>query len=488
MSLTAEQITKAKANLQEQDAKRVSLSYSPDIGRVDAIRKFRVNHDKHRTVLEYLDTYGYHSGTEGASVIPNPRVGDDILPGNYAVMVNEDGTQHGDVTSVYQRLRLVHSAETAEDLAGLEYVTTQDEQSVRPFGFWSGTQWDRALIWYDMNPASKTAVEELTAANLAAVLAPGWTCVDRKWQDNGDNTGAFIIMFRKASWLKTWTDRLLTAVTGSGADEGQRHEAHGLPKEGYGGNDIHTVFAAVTADDGYVIKSKALSQNPNNGERIILRSQQAVNQYVEEDGNVTAPSASDALIIYIQDGNGKYTPVIKRRWYRWDEAAKDYLTGRTPDGDGGYVYGPARSNVTFEGSTYTHLSVSIADHHDGAYSVTQHLYRSETVVANDIAYYEYEPQTKTVENISPGIDDTEYIRWHIYRVFINFDVTWGDAHRAAREENVESYNGTPTPNAYRVRNSLRVGSYGNYFFKSTVTWYVGVTDFSDVVPVTLPSS
>jgi hypothetical protein len=116
---------------------------------------------------------------------------------------------------VVETLRLLHavgatSALAKTSLSALTPLATREEAIVRPFGFTSGTKWDYALIWYDMNPTARTGCEVITAADLVATataLRSSWTGItyaDRKFQEQEDGTAVFIVLFQKVSWLNRW--------------------------------------------------------------------------------------------------------------------------------------------------------------------------------------------------------------------------------------------------------------------------------------------
>ncbi|MEY4931820.1 MAG: hypothetical protein RLZZ403_140, partial [Pseudomonadota bacterium] len=177
MSLTPTQKEQCRVQLREVDAKWVNAAYNDSIGRLTITRKWKAGHDRTDSVLEYLNTYGFTTGTgEGTlDTIVDPKMGDETFSGTFRQVRCFDGGTANDAGWVYQELRRVQAPATEIALAALASLVTQEEAVVRPFGFTSGKKWDQAFVFYDLNPNSKAAVEAFTAANLVARLpGSGW--------------------------------------------------------------------------------------------------------------------------------------------------------------------------------------------------------------------------------------------------------------------------------------------------------------------------
>lgn len=469
MALTAAEIAKARLQVQEADAKRVGITFSPAIGRIEAVRRWKVNAELHADVLEYLDTYGYDQGTDTPTAgqsVPSARVGDEVLPGTCRVVLNSDGTQSGDPGYVYQTIRVVHQPTTADDLAALSALVTQEEAIVRPFGFTSGTVWDRAYIFYDIDPAKKATLEALTGAALASALAgSGWTYADRKFQEADDNTAIFIVLVRKVQWLNRWVADLDNGIPGArivaetnpndATEKTKTKEATGISEANLAAD--YATAKTDTAGDGWVVESASRSEG-QDGERTIRTGEGGVNELGEGD-----PTASDSLTINLTPEIGIKNATATRRWKRVSKAYKDALVA---------AGGLARSSFTCpetEDTTYTHVEVSITDHGNDVYTVTQSGYnfayllidvhqdvRGRAVYQKDSAY-DGDP------------DPLLYVRWPIYRSYHIFRTSW-----------INCWNGCDAKKqggTYPIVGDIQIGSFGSYCYHGRVTTFRGWTNW-----------
>jgi hypothetical protein len=463
MSLTATELTQCRAQLGESDAKWVSQAWDDALGRLTITRRWKVGHDRIRAAAEYLETFGYTTGTgEGAlTTITNPKSGDETFAGTFRAVRVWDGANDGQVDWIYQTLRRVQGPATAAALAALTKIRTQEEEIVRPFGFTSGTRWDAAFIWYDINPSQKTALEALGGAALAsAVAGPGWTYADRKWQDGEDNVGAFVLLVKKVEWTNRWATakRVVSEQNPNDTEEATRtQEATGISEA-----NLATDYAAARADtagDGKVTEAVAMSEGAD-GERVVRNVEGTVNELGEND-----PKASDALTIELTPEIGKHSATATRRWKRVSKAYKDALIANS---------GIARTAFTVPetGNTYSHTGVSITDHGNQVYTVTQN--------GQIIDYSQWDTHVDTrgravyrkEDSGSEGAEPDLYVKWPIYRQDHVFRATWSECFLACKNKRGGVNAGHPY-GTYPIIGNIQVGGFNEWLYHGTVTTFRG---------------
>ena len=466
MSLTTTQKEQCRLQLAEKEAKWVNATLNDAIGRQSITRKWKVGHDRIDSALEYLNTYGFTTGTgEGTlNTIVDPKMGDETFTGTFRQVRCFDGATSGDAGWVYQELRRVQAPATEVALSVLQHLRTQEEEAVRPFGFTSGKTWDEAFVFYDINPNSKATFEAFTAANLVARLpGSGWTYVDRKWQDAEDNTATFVVLFKKVEWLNRWATakRTVSEQNPNDAEEATRtQEAGGISEA-----NLATDYSAArtdTAGDGKVVEAVSMSEGAD-GERVIRSVEGSVNELGDGD-----PTAGDALTINLTPEIGIKNATATRRWKRVQRAYKNVLVA---------AGGRARSDFTCPETlavTYTHTEVSITDHGNGVYTVTQSGFAFEQTQIDKYKDIRGEAVYFSVKDESVVTSTKLYVRWPVYRHYHIFRATWIDCWNAC-----DAKDGGGDPPPYPITGDISIGTFGSWLYHGQVTTFRGWTEWKD---------
>jgi hypothetical protein len=478
VSLTTVQKQEARGILAEGESKRLGASYAPSIGRVEISRGWEIAQKKHSICNEYLETYCYahELDDDPTDRVTDPHVGrNEIAIGTFLRINHGESAQNPRL--LIQRLRKIYTPAAAAKadvtaLAARAHGVTDKEDILRPLGMTSGTSFEKAFVYYDIDPLSEANCMAFAIADLASEISgAGWTYADRSFQIQQDGTAVFVAMFRKASWVKTWADKILIAVGGSGISESQTHRAAALSQ-----TQAAADFPSVEADAGYVMLSRTLMEGAL-GERIIDRRQSKLNVYEEENEVATHPVDADALVIRITDTRGRSAGGIVRQWYRWDKAGKDELVkyiAAVAEPPTPAVYGIARSTFTFEGVVLTHVRVSITDHHDGAYTITQYLVDASLAATwdhNQITYGKLQTQTTP-----SGVEQQRSRRFKTF-------YKWRDDALTLRTVLISELQADPdspwTP-CHMVHGSLHVGGFNNYMYQGRITIDLGWTAWGDI--------
>ena len=463
MSLTTTAKEQCRLQLAEKEAKWVNETLNDALGRLSITRKWKVGHDRIDSALEYLNTYGFTTGTgEGTlDTITNPTMGDEAFAGTFRQVRCFDGATGGDAGWVYQELRRVQAPATEAALAALKHLRTQEEEIVRPFGFTSGQKWDEAFVFYDLNPNSKAAVEAFAAANLVTQLpGAGWTYVDRKWQNGEDNTATFVVLFQKVAWANRWATakRVVSEQNPNDAEEATRtQEAGGISEA-----NLAADYAAAKADtvgDGKVVEAVSMS-DAANGERVIRNVEGSVNELGTGD-----PTASDALTINLTPEIGIKNATATRRWKRVEKAYKDALVA---------AGGLARSDFTCPetGTTiYKHTEVSITDHGNRVYTVTQSGFVFDAAVMDKYKDVRGQAVYFSVKDESVVTSTKLYVRWPVFRHYHVFRNTWIDCWNGC---DAKDKGGT-----YPITGDISIGTFGSWLYHGQVTTFRGFTAWAD---------
>jgi hypothetical protein len=478
MSLTATELTQCRAQLGESDAKWVSQAWDDALGRLTVTRRWKVGHDRIRAAAEYLETFGYTTGTgEGAlTTITNPKSGDETFAGTFRAVRVWDGANDGQVDWIYQTLRRVQSPATAAALAALTKIRTQEEEIVRPFGFTSGTRWDAAFIWYDINPSQKTALETLEGSALAsAVAGSGWTYADRKWQDGEDNVGAFVLLVKKVLWENRWAANAEKKIDGAitiseqnpNDTDGEKSatlEATGISDGTVDADYADAKKANLGATTGwgtglYVVDAASKSEAAD-GERVVRAVRSDVTGLVSAE-----KMSTDALTIELTPEIGKHSATATRRWKRVSKAYKDALIANS---------GIARTAFTVPetGNTYSHTGVSITDHGNQVYTVTQN--------GQIIDYSQWDTHVDTrgravyrkVASSDTDPNPALYVKWPIYRQDHVFRATWSECFTACKNKRGAVKTENPV-GQYPIIGSIQVGGFNEWIYHGTVTTFRG---------------
>jgi hypothetical protein len=383
-----------------------------------------------------------------------------VFPGTFRQTKCFDGSTAQDPGWVYQELRRVQAPANEIALSLLPSLITSEEAIVRPFGFTSGKKWDKALVFYDLNPNSRATVEAFTAAELVSKLAgSGWTYADRKWQESDDNTAIFVVLFQKVAWTATFAANKRTVSEQNPNDTEENtitQEATGISEA----NLAASYAAAKVSESGRVVEAVSKSEG-SDGERIVRNVMGAVNE--KGDGD---PANSDAITIELTPEIGTKGATATRRWKRVSKAYKDALVASA---------GLARSAfvVPETGATsYSSVSTSITDHGNYVYSVTQS--------GQVLSYSQWDtyvdtrgkPVYRKVVTSSTDTNPQLFVKWPIYRHSHVFRATWSAAFFAAKAKQ-----GAVTPSApvgqYPIIGEVRVSGFGSWFYHGEVTTFRG---------------
>ena len=470
MSLSATDLTRCRAQLKEADAKWVGVERDTAIGRLTITRRWKVSPDRIEAAIEYLDTYGFTTGTgEGTlTTIVNPKAGDETFDGTFRSSKTFDGATSNAPGWVYQVLRLARAPVDTTALAALRHIKTQEEEIVRPFGFTSGTKWDQAFIFYDLNPESKTVVEGFVAATLATALAgAGWTYVDRKWQHDAEgNTATFAVLVQKVSWTSTWAsnNRIVAEQNPNDAEEVTKTvEATGISEA-----NLATQYAAaktVAPLAGHVIESASQSEQAD-GERVVRVVQGAVNEKNEGD-----PTADDVLTIHLTPEIKTNSATATRRWKRVSKAYKNALVAA-----GGLARVKFLCPETGT-TTYTHSSVTITDHGNSVYTVTQSGFNSALLGDPVIDVYQDiygDGVFRTIASSATDPSPIVYVRYPKYRSYHLFAQTWNAAWDACKAKS----------DVGKIMGEIEIGSFSNGLYHGRVRVDLGWTAWALVVTAT----
>jgi hypothetical protein len=143
----------------------------------------------------------------------------------------------------------------------------------------------------------------------------------------------------------------------------------------------------------------------------------------------------------------------------------------------------ARSDFTCPDETgetfYTHTEVSITDHGNGVYSVTQSgLAFTEGVmdthkdVRGQAVYF-------TEKDESVVTSSKLYVRWPVFRHYHVFGKTWLGVWNTC-----DSKDGGGDPPPYPITGAISIGSFGGYLYHGQVTTFRGFTKWQDADTMT----
>jgi len=215
---------------------------------------------------------------------------------------------------------------------------------------------------------SRFETQELLDAQVASldlIATPptgGYIFVGYDTDKDGHGYWHAIFRYEYIVWSGDGTERTVSDVNfgdgdlaGLGPENGhsQGWQICALTKD-----NVRTTYDEIEAPANFVISRKNISVN-QNGEFSLT-------------GNYTAThpgvTSADALVVMVRKSSGSATAsqTLQRVWFRRDLTAKTALIQTTP-----VPVGAAVSSATIDSVSYVHISVSVTDHHDGAYTVTQ---------------------------------------------------------------------------------------------------------------------
>ena len=345
------------------------------------------------------------NGLKTTATVTNPTIMGEELTGTFAVSGVTGDIAEGDGAGlVYQTLTQISNVANSTELAALPYIINPlDNTILNLFGLNEGERDDIAVTFTNINPTSANrtvCMDTITDSQLVTIFAAipaaafGWSYLSRHWKDQEDNTAQFTVVLQKATWdaqlsgardMQVRTPQtglgISRALLATGLDKAQAESDYetivaGMDQAawangtyyGYGdyvtdgGKDYiciipHTAGTFATdltalkwIEGAYLLQSKELGER-SGGEFVLNMSEApafegvlATDAHVEDVSPAVAGSRAQAL----------------RVWYRRSATARAALEG-----------GIAASPFTHDSITYTHKSLRIVDHHDGAFTLRQ---------------------------------------------------------------------------------------------------------------------
>ena len=198
---------------------------------------------------------------------------------------------------------------------------------------------------------SRFETQELLDAQVASLdliatpPAGGYLFVGYDTDKDGHGYWHAIFRYEYIVWSGDGTERTVSDVNPDANGHSQGWQICALTKD-----NVYATYDAISAPDDFVISRKNISVN-QNGEFSLTGL---------NTSTYSGTAAADALVVMVRTSGGG-SKSLRRVWFRRDEDAKNILVGA----------GAAQLPDTIGGVTYTHASFAVADHHDGAYTVTQ---------------------------------------------------------------------------------------------------------------------
>lgn len=197
--------------------------------------------------------------------VSNPYADGQQYTGTFAITtwMEEDSVDGERAVHIFQGMTKVPAAtdcDTAAELVAYPYVIVQSEEILDAFGD-AAHQGDEDIIsftWQNMNQGSRSGLMSETSANYTTqlgALVTGYTYLNRKWKDEPNNTGTFMLLYQNEAWTNT-TPTLKTLAwenakpdgSDDGMDARKISAAEGIPTA-----SAATILAAASATSGYTL-------------------------------------------------------------------------------------------------------------------------------------------------------------------------------------------------------------------------------------------
>jgi hypothetical protein len=342
---------------------------------------YGVDHDHSEAIMTQL---------QAVDSVTNPIINGQTVTGKFACskIVIKPTDSDGD-TRIYRTLTEVKDVTDPIDLDELTPYLLRENEITEPFYFYNGELDTFTITFTNISRDSRNACMVITDADIVAYVnglddTVTWTYVDRKFEEQTDNTAHLIIIVRVYEWLGRWAEpeNGLTGeeeVTKYTKDLTNSRTTEDL-KANKGGSGIETVqiapgiskanadtdMPAITPDGpvldpttsavlipGNVIGSVSVSANSQTGARQLELTQKVC---------YTGTDDTDALVILIQPTIDRKKAQCHRIWWRRTYEAMITLT--TSGGE-------ALRSFTYDGTDYPYGGVRIEDNHDTTFNVTE---------------------------------------------------------------------------------------------------------------------
>ena len=135
----------------------------------------------------------------------DPKANSKTYTGTYAnsEVESRDETEFGTgerAPAIIQTLTKVDAVTAFASLSGLSPLISQENEILEPFGYGAGEGDVVAYRYVNISTGSQAACMAISDANLASIPGAGWTYVDRKFEEQTDNTAVFTVLLRKVAW------------------------------------------------------------------------------------------------------------------------------------------------------------------------------------------------------------------------------------------------------------------------------------------------
>ena len=210
---------------------------------------------------------------EADSPVINPKADGQTYTGTFVIsnVTSQEATSGADdnnqrYVNIIETLVRVASPADVTALATLEPIIEQGNEIITGFSWEDGEEDDLKYTYKNLNPASRDTMMGLSDSSLVtSISGAGWTYIDREFTEEENNTGTFVIFFKKETWLNETGNtpnqtiaRTRTVGYGnydpqndkSGVDRTRRDRSDGIPID-----DLEEVRDNQVADTGYAIRN-----------------------------------------------------------------------------------------------------------------------------------------------------------------------------------------------------------------------------------------
>jgi len=170
----------------------------------------------------------------------------------------------------------------ASTLASLEPIIQQGNEIITGFSWEDGEEDDLRYIYKNVNPTSRATLMAISDADLVSnISGAGWTYIDREFTEEENNTGTFVVFFKKETWTNetgTTPDQTIarTRTIGlgnydpqndkSGVNRTKTTRSEGIPIA-----DLEEIRDNQVAESGYAINRIQAIDNKNGSGTIGTR-------------------------------------------------------------------------------------------------------------------------------------------------------------------------------------------------------------------------
>ena len=259
-----------------------------------AVSETKTGDRQFRRTLPYCDPATVDSlftSSQSVTSVTDPYAAGQKYTGKFAVtkvgiQTNDDGS-----VELYQSLQEIHTIADIDDLSDLTPLKLAATEILNLFGLQEGTDDLEGFTFVNLDPASQTAVTALTGAVLASTFAStGYTFASKEWKALDDNTATFAIAFKRDTWTNTTPTKVQLGRSNPGGwGESINKSATGIPI-----TSLTAKVEAATAVSGYVLDSVSGNER-GRGEAAITESHKKANDYLDDEGELTAPKRIEEI-------------------------------------------------------------------------------------------------------------------------------------------------------------------------------------------------